>query len=510
VGTTLDTPLALGFADRRQAEGEAVTTQVGSEPSPVLTALRQAPIGIAIFDRDMRYLAASDRYLTDQDLPPDTPLIGRVHYDVFPGVPQRWRDIHAQALRDGVERRHPGEAFQRPDGATDWIRWSVAPWRGASGEIGGLVLYTEVVTPDVEARRELEAAEARYRAVFDQVAMGVARVAADGRFLEVNDRFCAIAGHDRAALLSGDFQTITHPEDLTKDQAAVHALLAGAQQTYTIEKRYITAAGETVWVNLTVSLVRGADGEPDYFVSIVEDIAARKAAEGLQQRHHQQLRLMINELNHRVKNTLSTIQSMASQTLRSDPDPLSAYGKFEARLLGLSQVHDLLTGEHWHGADLRAVAERSLRPFVEDASGGVEIEGPDVWAPPSAALALAMLLHELATNATKYGALSATNGRVRLAWIFDETARVVRMTWAESGGPAVRPPDRQGFGSRLIGRSLRDLQGAATLRYEPRGVVCEMHLRLSASGDPLDRAALADPAQTRELSPAETAPPSWP
>jgi PAS domain S-box-containing protein len=468
-----------------------VTTQGGPEPSPVLTALRQAPIGIAIFDRDMRYLAASDRYLIDQDLPADTPLIGRVHYDVFPSVPQRWRDIHAQAIDDGVERRHPGEAYLRPDGATDWIRWSVAPWRETDGQIGGLVLYTEVVTPDVEARRELEAAEARYRAVFDQVAMGVARVATDGRFLEVNDRFCAIAGHDRAALLSGDFQTITHPEDLTKDQAAVHALLSGAQQTYAIEKRYITAAGETVWINLTVSLVRDARGAPDYFVSIVEDIATRKFAEGLQQRHHQQLRLMINELNHRVKNTLATIQSMASQTLRSDPDPLSAYAKFEARLLGLSQVHDLLTNEHWHGADLRAVAGRALRPFVEDTSAGVEMEGPDVWAPPSAALALAMLLHELATNATKYGALSAKGGRVRLVWAFDAQARGLRMTWTELNGPAVRPPDRQGFGSRLIGRSLRDLQGSATLRYEPDGVVCEMRMRLPTVGDPVDHAMMA-------------------
>jgi len=465
------------------------------EPSPVLTALRQAPIGIAIFDRDMRYLAASGRYLSDQELPIDMPLVGRLHYDVFPGIPQFWRDIHAQALRDGVERNHPGERFVRPDGGIDWIRWSVAPWRADGGEIGGLVLYTEVVTADVEARMALEAAEARYRAVFDQAAMGVARVALDGRFLEVNDRYCEIVGHDRAALLTGDFQTITHDDDLARDIALVDALLSGEQPTFTMEKRYVTADGEPAWTNLTVSLVRSADGEPDHFVSIVEDIAERKASEGLQQRHHQQLRLMINELNHRVKNTLSTIQSMASQTLRNDPDPLSAYGKFEARLLGLSRVHDLLTGQHWHGADLRAVATRALRPFVEDAAGGaggggVEIDGPDVWAPPSAALAMAMLLHELATNATKYGALSTPTGRVRLTWTFDEAERLVRLIWTESGGPPVEAPSRHGFGSRLIARALRDLQGAAGLRFEPLGVVCEMHLRLPTSSDPLDHAAL--------------------
>ena len=461
--------------------------------SPVLTALRQAPIGIAIFDRDMRYLTASARYLTDQDMPADTPLIGLLHYDVFPHVPQRWRDIHAAALADGIERNHPGEPFTRPDGGIDWIRWSVAPWKAEDGQVGGIVLYTEVVTPTVQARLALEAAEARYRAVFDQVAMGVARVAPDGRFLEVNDRFCAIAGHSRAALLAGDFQTITHPDDLAADEALVIALLSGGKSNYTLEKRYVSADGQTVWVNLTVSLMRTADGAPDYFVSIVEDIAERKAAESLQQRHHQQLRLMINELNHRVKNTLATIQSMASQTLRSDPDPLSAYAKFEARLLGLSQVHDLLTREHWHGADLRAVALRALAPFVEDAlSDNIEIDGPDVWAPPSAALALAMLLHELATNATKYGALSTATGRVRLTWTFDADERIVRLTWTETGGPPVAPPARQGFGSRLIARALRDLRGAVALRYEPAGVVCDMHLRLPTGGDPLDHAGLAE------------------
>ena len=463
------------------------------EPSPVLTALRQAPIGIAIFDRDMRYLAASERYLTDQDMPADTPLVGRVHYDVFPHVPQRWRDIHAQAIGDGIERNHPGEVFTRPDGGVDWIRWSVAPWKAEDGRVGGIVLYTEVVTPTVQARLALEAAEARYRAVFDQVAMGVARVSPDGRFLEVNDRFCAIAGHPRATLLSGDFQTITHPDDLAADEAMVIALLSGGRPNYTTEKRYVTAAGETVWISLTVSLVRDAEGEPDHFVSVIEDIAERKAAEGLQQRHHQQLRLMINELNHRVKNTLATIQSMASQTLRSDPDPLSAYAKFEARLLGLSQVHDLLTREHWHGADLRAVAVRALAPFVEDAlSDNIEVDGPDVWAPPSAALALAMLLHELATNATKYGALSTPTGRVRLTWTFASDERAVRLIWTETGGPPVAAPERQGFGSRLIARALRDLQGSAALRYEPDGVVCEMRLRLPSGGDPLDHAVLAE------------------
>jgi PAS domain-containing protein len=176
-------------ADNSGTLGAAEAALQLPTPLSVLTALTQAPLGIAIFDRDMRYLAASSRYLVEQGLPGDMPLVGRLHYDVFPEVPQRWREIHARALKEGMELSHEADPFLRADGRIDWIRWSVKPWRTDADEIGGLVLYTEFVTPSVESRMTLEAAEARYRAVFDQVAMGVARVSLDGGFLEVNDRF---------------------------------------------------------------------------------------------------------------------------------------------------------------------------------------------------------------------------------------------------------------------------------------------------------------------------------
>src|SRR5437899_1505353 len=176
----------------------------------------------------MRYLAASSRFLTDQGLPGDTPLVGRLHYEVFPEIPQRWRDLHARALEQGVELSDDADPYLTASGRTAWIRWSLKPWRTDDGVIGGLVLYTEVVTSRVEAQMKLEAAEARYRAVFDQVAMGVARIAPDGRFLEVNDRFCAITGYGRDEMLDLTFQEITHPDDLDSNVAQTEALLAGA------------------------------------------------------------------------------------------------------------------------------------------------------------------------------------------------------------------------------------------------------------------------------------------
>jgi PAS domain S-box-containing protein len=466
-------------ADTPGSTGDAEGLLRTPSSSSVLTALKQAPLGVAIFDREMRYLTASSRFLTDQGRPGDMPLVGHLHYDVFPEVPQRWRDIHARALRDGVELSHEADAFINPAGALEWIRWSVTPWRTDEGEIGGLVLYTEVVTSSVEARLSLEATEARYRAVFDQVAMGVARVAPDGRILEVNDRFCAIAGYAREDLVKLSFQDITHPDDLAEDMAKVEAALAGEFDTYSMEKRYITARGETVWINLTVSLVRDETGAPDYFVSIIDDIGYRKEAEAQQQHYQSQLRLMINELNHRVKNTLATVQSMAAQTMRGETDLDGAYRKFTLRLMGLAEVHDVLTRERWHGAALQEVAERALKPFASQATGQVMIRGPQVWLQPGAALTMALVFHELATNAVKYGALSVEKGRVNLKWTLDGPTERLRMEWAETRGPAVAKPTHKGFGSRLIERGLKgELRGHAELSYAPSGLVCTMDARL--------------------------------
>jgi len=446
----------------------------------VATALRHAPLGIAIFDRDMRYLAASHQFLTDQDLPADTLLIGRRHYEVFPEIPQVWRDLHARVLAEGIELRSgEGDRYVDRNGKVQWIRWSMAPWRTDGGSVAGLVLYTEVVTEAVVARRQLQAAEARYRAVFTQAAMGVARVAAEGRFLEMNDQFCAIVRRSREALQAGQFRDLVPESERDDTIAAARALLAGERDSFVAERQILAGdTGELIWIHLTVSPIQTGD-DPPYLLLIVSDIGDRKAAE-YEQRHYQgQQRLLINELNHRVKNTLATVQSMAAQTLKTEPDPLIAFDKFEARLMGLSRVHDVLTQESWHGADLRAVADRALAPFAE-AAGRIVLGGAAVWLAPGGALTMALIFHELATNALKYGALSCDGGHVALNWTYDPERRDLQLHWRETGGPAVSPPTRRGFGSRLIERSLRgELKGSATMDYRPEGLVCAMIATLS-------------------------------
>ena len=190
---------------------------------------------------------------------------------------------------------------------------------------------------------------------------------------------------------------------------------------------------------------------------------------------------MIDELNHRVKNTLATVQSIAMQTARSHLDPATFAEGFQARLLALSHTHDLLTRSHWEGADLRAILEHET-----EAHGAhrVSLNGPPVALEPAAALSLGMIFHELATNAAKYGALLAPDGRVLVDWgVADQSRPVLLLTWREIGGPPVAPPQRKGFGSRLIERNVRhDLAGDVKLHYASDGFSAEFSIPLGKGG----------------------------
>jgi len=198
---------------------------------------------------------------------------------------------------------------------------------------------------------------------------------------------------------------------------------------------------------------------------------AALAIEHKRAEEHQQL--LVNELNHRVKNTLATVQSIVIQTMRAAADLPSARESIEDRVQSLARAHDLLTAENWSGADLTETIERALEPFRPSDSARLVIEGPPVRLAPRQALALSMAMHELATNAAKYGALTQPEGRVRIAWTV--TDGVLHLRWTEEGGPAVTPPTQRGFGSRLLESGLAgELGGSARLAYEPTGLVCEI------------------------------------
>lgn len=208
---------------------------------------------------------------------------------------------------------------------------------------------------------------------------------------------------------------------------------------------------------------------------VFNDVTDRKSAE-----EHREL--LIHELNHRVKNTLATVQSMAAQTLRNAGVDGSVQETLESRLMTLSNVHSLLTNENWESAELRDVVWASLRPHVAPNREPFQVAGPDIRLHPKSAVIVSMALHELSTNAIKYGALSVDSGRINLDWAVSEGRFSLR--WQEQGGPAVVRPARTGFGSRLIERGLSaELRGRAAIDYRASGVVCTIDAPIDAVRD---------------------------
>ncbi len=206
-------------------------------------------------------------------------------------------------------------------------------------------------------------------------------------------------------------------------------------------------------------------------VNVLVDITSRKAAEERQQ-------LLLEELNHRVKNTLATVMAISTQTFRTTGSPEAFRRAFEGRLLALSQTHDLLTLSCWTGVSLREILEQELSPHVSPDSDRVLLAGDNVRLGPVVAVTLGMAFHELVTNAAKYGALSVARGRVHVVWRLAELDQL-QLDWQEMDGPQVRPPHRRGFGSRLIEEMLPDaLCAKVRVEYPTAGVRCSMNMPL--------------------------------
>ncbi len=185
--------------------------------------------------------------------------------------------------------------------------------------------------------------------------------------------------------------------------------------------------------------------------------------------------LLVEELNHRVKNTLAILQAIAVQTFRSATR--SEREKFEGRLGALAEAHNLLSKEKWQGSELQDVMQQVLQPYLIAGPGRIKMFGPKVALSPRRAVVLSMIVHEIATNAAKYGALSNDSGRVTVDWevLHEEGGPKLRLLWTETGGPPVTAPVQRGFGSRMIERSARDqLGGEATVDFLPSGVVCAL------------------------------------
>lgn len=393
----------------------------------------------------------------------------------------------ARALRTGEPVRDVEAWIERPDGRRVYSLINIDPIRDPSGELIGAINCFQDITARKEAedalrrsRAALHEQERHFRSILEALPLALYTTDAEGRITFYNEAAAELWGV-RPSLGSSEWcgsWRLYWPDGrpMAHYECPMAVSLKQGRQVRAAEAIAERPDGRRVPFVPYPTLLRDQAGEVSGAVNVLVDITHRKQAE-------ERLHLLINELNHRVKNALATVQSIAALTLR-DNDAEDRYEVFEARLGALSRAHDLLARHNWTGATLGSLLSQELAPYREARTARFRVHGEEVPLDARTALALAMVFHELATNAAKYGALSCSNGIVEVRWeVRREPATGglrLFMTWKEYNGPPVEPPARRGFGSRLIERNITgQLRGSLALDHAPDGLCCRLDLPLS-------------------------------
>lgn len=344
---------------------------------------------------------------------------------------------------------------------------------------GGLALLFSDITEQRNARARERAQSEEFRALADNIPALCWMTYADGHVYWFNSRWYDFTGTQPETQLGWGWASVHEPEILPDVKSRWEASLTTGEP---FEMVFSLRRRDGVFLPFLVRAVpvRDAAGTITRWFGSCTEI-------GDQIRQQQRLRTMVGELNHRVKNTLATVQSLASNSLRRAPDVETGYRAFESRLMTLSAAHNILTQEKWDGADLSTLLASTLAPYWTDA-GRVTLGGPEVRLSPSAALDVSLITNELATNATKYGALSRDGGSVDLTWALTraESETRLRLVWTERGGPPAARPTRTGFGTRLIKRVAQDEGGVAEFDFTPVGLDCTVTLPVREQGAPFE------------------------
>lgn len=334
------------------------------------------------------------------------------------------------------------------------------------------------VDRDARLRAEdlLRESEARFGVLADSIPQLAWMARRDGWIFWYNKRWYDYTGTTFEDMQGWGWRAVHHPDHVDRVVARVqHSWQTGEawEDTFPLRGR----DGGWRWFLSRALPMRDQFGDVMRWFGTNTDITELREAEQRQQ-------ALLDELNHRVKNTLSIVQSLAQQSMRGASTLEVSREKFTGRLLALSQSHNILAREVWQGASLKEIVEGSLPAFIAaDNPDRIQIHGPAVRLGPTVAVTLGIIFHELATNAAAYGALLAENGKVAVTWSTDMRGGrgpALELAWRESGGPPVTAPDRRGFGCRLIERGLgTETDAQCSLRFESEGLQCLFRIPLS-------------------------------
>lgn len=333
------------------------------------------------------------------------------------------------------------------------------------------------ITPGPHQAPESELMAARLAAIVANSDDVILSKTLDGIITSWNGGAERVFGYTAEEMVGRHISTIIPPE-LIDEEKDIIARLARGERIEHFETVRVARDGRRIDISLTVSPMRDSSGRIIGASKVARDISDRRRAEETQ-------RLLIDELNHRIKNTLATVQAISTQTLRRAATPADFVESFNGRIKALARAHGLLTGGSFQGAEITELVREQLL-LGSEGDHRISWSGPSVTLEAQPALHLALVLHELGTNARKHGALSNSTGLVSVRWqVQANNGRHLQLSWREVGGPRVSAPTGQGFGSTLIENSLRAYGGEVTVTYAEDGVVCEIGLPLSELTQPL-------------------------
>jgi len=374
-----------------------------------------------------------------------------------------------QVLGSGVAVRDVEVVIERPDGSRIDVLASIEPLRDGEGALLGAVTCFQDVTEVKRARSRADRLDSWVRRVVELSPVAMYVTDAEGRMLSFNPAAANLWG--RTPVVGEDqwcgSHKLYHPDGrpMPPETCPMAMALKSGEATHGLEAIYERPDGHRGAFLAYPTLLHDAAGALLGAMNMLVDISERKQAEERQ-------KVLVDELNHRVKNTLASVQSLAAHSLRGGVEPGRMRERFEARLVALSNAHNQLADRRWQDADLRALADDVLAPYRADHR--ISLDGEAVMISAKTAVSLSMVLHELATNAVKYGALSAPTGRLWVSWRRSGPGRLI-LEWREAGGPPVEPPSHHGFGARFIAGAIGgELGGQVEHEFARDGVRCRI------------------------------------
>jgi PAS domain S-box-containing protein len=467
-----------------ERESELMRQQDAARAATATAALLQAigeasPIPTYAKDLEGRITYANHALLQVLGKPLEA-VLGRTNAQLAPADAAAYDENDQHVITTG-ERLTAEETFSDSNGRTTVWRAVKAPLKDPDGKVIGLAGVSVDLTAERQRLADLDEARQLLAAILQASPDPIFAKDAGGFYLFANRATAAAFGDPDRDLVGVRDADVFSAEAFAAVKAHDASVLAGETIVAEEVPRSIDGVGRAYLVKKVP--LRAVDGTVRGVVAVARDVSELKESERRRE-------LLVEELNHRVKNTFALVQNIARQSLKSAP--AEARASFDSRIIALARAHDVLTRHSSEAAFVDELVQSALTPFLEGAER-LTVSGPSLRLSARSAVSVTLVLHELATNASKYGALSSADGRVEVTWWMAgaEGGPVMKLLWTERGGPPVRAPGKAGFGSRLIAAIAQESGGGARLEYNEAGVACEIS------------APLADDA-LRDLEPGET------